>query len=226
MNAPTLAESVGYLAAALTLATFSLRTMIPVRIAAIGANWAFITYSIMAGLMPTLILHAILLPINAFRLRQMLRLAGAVREAAGADLDVGWLRPFMRARQVAAGETIFSRGEAADAIYFVASGAFRLREIDAEIGPGEIVGELGLVAHENRRTQSLVCIKAGELLSITYDEVRRLHFQNPLFAFYLLKLVSGRLLNDIARLQDERERWMSMPVIGAATGGGASAKAR
>lgn len=201
MTNEMLAQLAGFTAAGLTLAAFSLRTLIPMRIAAIGANIAFIAYSALAALVPTLVLHAILLPINLFRLRQMLRLTRAVRAAARADFNIEWLRPFMHARKTRAGEVIFNRGEMADAIFFVTHGAFRLRELNAPVGPGEVIGEIGLVAHENRRTQSLVCVADGTLLTITYDEVRRLYFQNPLFGFYLLKLIGARLTGDIARLE-------------------------
>ena len=180
---------------------FTLRTLVPIRLAAIGANVAFILYGALGGLLPPLILHSLLLPVNAFRLHRMFGLVRAVRAAATGDLDLAWLKPFMHTRGTVGGEYIFTRGERADAIYFVVSGCFQLLEIDKTIGPGEIVGEIGLVAEDQSRTLSLVSLSAGQLLTISYEEVRRLYFQDPQFSFYLLKLISRRLLSDLHRLE-------------------------
>jgi hypothetical protein len=61
-------DSLGYLASMLVLATFCMRTMVALRAVAIGSNLAFIGYAASAGLAPVLVLHALLLPINAYLL--------------------------------------------------------------------------------------------------------------------------------------------------------------
>lgn len=193
-------EIIGYVAAGLTLLAATLRTLIPIRLAMIGANICFIAFSALGGIWPTLVLHAALLPVNLYRLTELLRLSRDVRRASQGDLNLAWLKPFMHARTMRAGDRVFSRGEPAEALYFVVTGRFRLEEIDASVGPGEMIGELGLVTSDNRRTLSFVCEAEGRLLVITYDEVRALFLQNPLFGFYLLKLVGRRLMNDLARL--------------------------
>lgn len=68
-----MAELVGWLAAALTLVTFSMRSMAALRMAAIGANLCFIAYGFMSGLAPVLSLHLLLLPCNLLRLAQLCR---------------------------------------------------------------------------------------------------------------------------------------------------------
>jgi CRP/FNR family cyclic AMP-dependent transcriptional regulator len=60
-------EAAGYLASALVLATFCMKTMIPLRAVAICSNFAFIIYGFYDGVHPVLILHAILLPLNTWR---------------------------------------------------------------------------------------------------------------------------------------------------------------
>ncbi len=62
---------VGYVAASLVLATFCMRSMGALRLIALISNFAFIAYGYLAGLMPVLILHVVLLPVNAFRLLQL-----------------------------------------------------------------------------------------------------------------------------------------------------------
>lgn len=68
----TCLDALGYLAAGLVLATFCAKSMLRLRILAIGSNLAFITYAIGAGLWPILLLHAVMLPLNLLRLRQVI----------------------------------------------------------------------------------------------------------------------------------------------------------
>ena len=64
---------VGYLASSLTLATFCLQSMRRLRMMAMASNLAFIAYGYLGDLMPVLILHAVLLPVNTWRLMQLSR---------------------------------------------------------------------------------------------------------------------------------------------------------
>ena len=66
----------GYAASGMTLATFAQRTMLPMRIMALGSNVCFIAYGAMGPFLPVLTLHLILLPINLARLRALLRQSG------------------------------------------------------------------------------------------------------------------------------------------------------
>jgi hypothetical protein len=79
---PGLTEWLGYAAAGLVLATFSARSITALRVLAIASNVLFVAYAAGAHLMPVLILHALLLPINLARLGQALaekRRSGAMR---------------------------------------------------------------------------------------------------------------------------------------------------
>lgn len=64
-------DVLGYAASGLTLATFAQRTMLPMRILALGANVCFIGYGSMGMYMPVLVLHLVLLPVNLVRLRTL-----------------------------------------------------------------------------------------------------------------------------------------------------------
>lgn len=63
---------IGWLAAGLTLLTFSMRSMLWLRISALAANVCFITYGALAELAPVLVLHVLLLPCNVVRLGPLL----------------------------------------------------------------------------------------------------------------------------------------------------------
>jgi hypothetical protein len=61
-------DLLGYAAALLVLATFCMRDMVSLRVLAIASNLAFLGYAALAGIHPVLMLHALLLPMNVWRL--------------------------------------------------------------------------------------------------------------------------------------------------------------
>jgi hypothetical protein len=67
---PTAVDALGYAASVLVLLAFSLRSLVALRSVAIASNVAFIAYAGAAHLLPVLALHAVLLPINVWRLWQ------------------------------------------------------------------------------------------------------------------------------------------------------------
>jgi len=75
-------------------------------------------------------------------------------------------------------------------------------EINIELKPGHIFGEMGLLTSGFQRTASVECIESGQLLTISYDKVRELYFENPEFGFYFLRLVGERLLQNLKRAED------------------------
>jgi hypothetical protein len=66
-------STIGFIASALVLAAFGMKDMVNLRIVAICSNVAFIAYALVLNLPPILILHAILLPLNGWRLAQELQ---------------------------------------------------------------------------------------------------------------------------------------------------------
>ena len=69
MNPDTFASDlVGYTAAALVLLTFLAHSMGTLRAVAIASNVMVIAYALLADVPPVLLLHALLLPLNAWRL--------------------------------------------------------------------------------------------------------------------------------------------------------------
>jgi CRP-like cAMP-binding protein len=86
-------------------------------------------------------------------------------------------------------------------MFYTVTGKFLVAEIGVELPPGRIMGELGFLSPKNKRTQTVKCIEDGEVLSITYDKLLELYFQNPEFGYYFLRLTSERLMQNIARLE-------------------------
>ena len=66
-------DLIGYLACALVLATFYQKDLVALRIFALLSNVAFIVYATRVGLLPIMVLHSLLLPVNAARLLALYR---------------------------------------------------------------------------------------------------------------------------------------------------------
>jgi len=198
-----LADAMGYIAGILVFITFGMKTMIPLRAIGIASNVFFIAYGYLAPAYPPLILHILLLPLNIWRLREMLQLVRQVEQAVSGDLGMAWIKPFTSTRRINVGETPFRKGDAADRLFVVVSGRCRLAESGIDVAPGAVVGELALIAPNKTRTQTLECVEAGELLEITYGQIKQLYVQNPAFGFYFLELTTRRLFENIDSLEME-----------------------
>ena len=188
------------------VATASTKTMVPLRILAIIANCFLIVYFALAHAFLPLLLQLFALPINAYRLYQMFVLIRGVREAVQGKPSLDWLRPFMTERHFRKGDLLFAKGEPADAMFCTLTGRYVLLELGVEVERGEVVGELAMLSPDNKRTATLECIEDGNVLSITYEQVEELYYQNPTFGFYFLRLATARLFDNVARLEGELAR--------------------
>jgi hypothetical protein len=87
-------STIGYVASALVLAAFGMKDMVNLRIVAICSNIAFITYALVLSLLPVLILHVVLLPLNGWRLMETLKQSGATT-AGRSSLALGPIPDFI-----------------------------------------------------------------------------------------------------------------------------------
>ena len=182
-------------------ATLLMRTMVPLRILVIVSALFFMAYGALAGAISTFLMYLLLLPINGLRLIQLRNLVKKARVAAQGDLSMDWLKPFMNRRSYRRGDVLFRKGQPANEMYLTVTGKFLVKEIGVELPPGRIMGELGFLTPNNRRTQTIECIENGAVLTITYDRLLEIYFQNPEFGYYFLRLSTERLLQNIARLE-------------------------
>ncbi len=192
----TLGLVVGLIGAAISLASFLMKSMLPLRVAALSANLTFILYGLIESNMIVLGLHAILLPINAKRALEIRRLIRQIESARSDTPLAEWLLPHMTQRFARAGEILWRRGDAADEMLYVQSGDVRLVEYGETLGARSLVGEIGLFSPDNKRTQSLECVTDCELHSLTADGMYKLYYQNPKLGFHMMRLVVGRLIRD------------------------------
>jgi CRP/FNR family transcriptional regulator, cyclic AMP receptor protein len=96
--------------AASVLATFCMRTMVPLRVLALVSNVLFCLYGYLYNRPPVLILHLVLFPVNLYRLIQFQRLVRELQVVHPSDLSIeSWL-PHMTLRRMRAGETLIRQG--------------------------------------------------------------------------------------------------------------------
>jgi hypothetical protein len=189
----------------LVIVSAFVRTMIPLRWLAVGSNVGFIVYGLVHPSLLMVALHSVLLPVNLWRVRQMVRLTRRV-SAATVDpqqLQV-WLRPYMRSRSYRAGAVIFEQGALADRMYFLAEGQVELPEVGRSLQAGEMFGEIAFFAPDRRRSSSARCTRACTVMSIDEDTFKQLVYQNPDFGLEVVRLIAGRLTQDVRRLQSAK----------------------
>jgi hypothetical protein len=197
----TLANMFALVGAIFFVATLLMQTMVPLRVLNMVGCTFFATFGALSGNVATFLLYLLLLPINAVRLRQMLKLVKKASNATQGDMSMDWLKPFMTERRYRRGDRLFKKGDVAAEMFLTASGRFLVKEIGVELPPGRLMGELGFLTPNNRRTGTVECIEDGQVLTITYERLLEIYFQNQQFGYYFLILTSQRLLKDVSRLE-------------------------
>ncbi|MDQ6628548.1 MAG: cyclic nucleotide-binding domain-containing protein [Pseudomonadota bacterium] len=195
------------IAGGLTLTSSFVKTMVPLRFLAVGSNLGFLLFGILHPSPVMAMLQGSLLPINLYRSLEMVRLTRRVRAASrDADMSGVWLKPYMKSKRRPAGSILFSRGDIAEHLYFLAEGRVEFVEIGQSIGPGQIFGEIAFFAPDRRRTLTARCSEDSLVLRVDQGTVRQLYFQNPSFGFELVGLVAARLSADVNRLEAQLAR--------------------
>ncbi|SDN68703.1 Crp/Fnr family transcriptional regulator [Afipia sp. GAS231] len=197
----TLANMFALVGAVFFVATLLTHTMVPLRLANMVGCVCFAAFGALAHDIKTFLLYLLLLPINGVRLHQMLSLVRKARAATAGDMSMEWLKPFMTTRKYRRGDILFKKDDLAQDMLLTVTGQFLVKEIGVAVPPGRLMGELGFLSPDNRRTATIECTEDGQVLTITYEKLLEIYFQNPQFGYYFLVLTSQRLLENISRLE-------------------------
>lgn len=211
-----LAYAFGFVGAALMVASYLMKSMLPLRLTALLACVFFFIYGWMQWALPSLILYGLLIPINVKKAWSVHKLIRAIERAKSDTPLAEWLLPHMTARHASAGTRLWARGDQAGEMIFVESGSIRLLERDQVLGPGTLVGEIGLFAPDNRRTLTVICETDCELLSLSAEGMAQLYYTNPKLGYHVMRLVVERLMNDAERARVIAEEATKRATIAAA----------
>ncbi len=195
-----LMQSVAWFAAGLVFLSFFMKTIVPLRTIAIGSNVVFIVYALLGiyyevfdKVLPILVLHLALLPLNLHRLQQVKATIKSLHDIKSNQQSIESLVPYMKNERAPHGQRLFNKGDAAHCLYLIRSGTLELPEIGKTLGAGTVLGEVGVFSRQARRTTSAVCVDDCELFSITAEKVMELFYQEPRFGFYIVRLLSQHL---------------------------------
>jgi CRP/FNR family transcriptional regulator, cyclic AMP receptor protein len=192
----TLAYVLGFIGAALMLASYMMHSMLPLRLVALAACVFLVAYGAIAQAMPTLLLYGLLVPINIKKALAVHKLVKAIEHAKDDTPVAEWLLPHMTRRVEKAGAVLWTKGDSAHEMIYLESGTLRLVEHGELIGPGAIVGEIGLLSPDNRRTLGINCETDCVLFSLSAEGMAQLYYQNPKLGFHVVRLIVARLTHD------------------------------
>ena len=157
-------EAVGWAASALTVATYAMNTMMTLRILALLSSVCFLIYGYANALWPLMAMEATLLPINAYRLWQLLSLRRRIAtDSPDAPEDFTVVKRYGKQRKVPTGTGIFQKGDRADRLYLLAEGRVGIEEPGVEIRAGDIFGEMAFFTRAGTRTATARCLSDATL---------------------------------------------------------------
>jgi CRP/FNR family transcriptional regulator, cyclic AMP receptor protein len=183
-----------WLAAGLVFLSFFMKTIVPLRTVAIFSNLTFIGYSLLGlrygifdKVLPILVLHCALLPLNWLRLHEVKSKIKAVRAMKSGDGAAELLTPYMQPKHLAAGTVLFRQGDRAEQVYVLKTGQVRLVELDKRLTEGALFGEVAVFSDDARRTATAVCDTDCELYSVAGEKILELFYQDQAFAFLIAR---------------------------------------
>lgn len=118
------------------------------------------------------------------------------------DDEVQRLLSIARRRRFARGEVVFHQHDPADTLHLVDKGRFAVRittplgdtAILALLGPGDMFGELALLAPDGaQRSATVAALEAGETRSIHRLDFDRLRSEQPSTAEVLISILHGQV---------------------------------
>jgi hypothetical protein len=188
-------QFVAWLAAALVFTSFFMKTMLALRCVAVASNFAFIAFALLGyesgvfdKVLPILVLHTALLPLNLHRLRQVIRSGrGDLKCRRARTRAIDQLESDMARQTAGQGETLFHRNTPADRLYVVKSGCLYLPELNRRLGPGQVLADAGLWESNGLRKASAICESDCELFYMTRQKIFGSSYRQRQIAFLIMR---------------------------------------
>ena len=203
---------IGLLGGALYLASHFMRGMVPLRVLSLCSNVALIVYSVFhlhfdlaqLAVLPEFLLNVILLPMNAKRLVEILRLTKQIENVTERSPMSEWLLPHMHLHKHHAGHVLFREGDPGDKLYVLLEGKVRIsrqvpgmgEEALAVLRAGTHFGEMALI-DDFPRSADARAHEACKLFVVRKEDMEDLLFVDRDLAYDLLwsfvRTLSSRL---------------------------------
>jgi CRP-like cAMP-binding protein len=95
------------------------------------------------------------------------------------------------------GEVLIRKGDPSNAFYLVLAGQALGGGRRTEIGPGSIVGEMGVLSRTHRRTATVDAKTDCELGRVSAEDFQRVCFANPSLGLSLVRSIIDRLTREV-----------------------------
>lgn len=196
-------EAVGWLAVAFKLATFSMNSMIWLRVLVILSSVCFIVYSAVFQIWPLLTIEVILLAINAYRLYELIALRRLVTHMTDeSEADFSAAMAYGKRRDIRAGDVLFEKGDPVDSLYYLAEGRVEIEGQDVTVPAGNIFGEMAFFNSSAERMATVRCVEDTVVYEVNEKRFTRLQYEDPKFAMSVMRLVTKRLVANAAHAQE------------------------
>ena len=111
------------------------------------------------------------------------------------------IRGFMRELVILRGEELVAEGDASDSFFEVVRGAFTVQRARdegpiAELGPGDLIGEIGFFGNI-RRTATVTAIRDSCVLSLSRAAYNKIAVEAPSIVGFLLEAMALRVAADV-----------------------------
>jgi CRP-like cAMP-binding protein len=141
-----------------------------------------------------------------------------LREQPLSNLEVSFLASLSTSRKIDGGDTIFSEGDAGDAMYVVLDGRVVISkfltgagiEALAVLGRGEIFGEMALIDRLPRSADAVAHEEGAVVLSVPAEVLHGLLDIEKFSSVRLLKILCGLIARRVRATDDKLFGWFMM----------------
>lgn len=197
-------EAVGWLAVAFKLATFSMNSMMWLRVLVILSSVCFIIYSASFQIWPLLAVEVILLSINAYRLYELTALRRLVTHMTDeSEPDFSAAMAYGKKRVIQSGDVLFEKGDPVDSLYYLAEGLVEIEGQNVTVPVGKIFGEMAFFNSSAVRMATVRCVEDTVVYELNEKRFTRLQYEDPKFAMAVMRLVTRRLVANAAQTQKD-----------------------
>jgi CRP-like cAMP-binding protein len=105
----------------------------------------------------------------------------------------------MTSRTFHAGEVLTRQGDPADRMFYLVKGEVEVQGIGKRLGPGSVVGEIGVFARNHTRMATVSCLTDCEAFELKETKAKEIYFQNPAFGYAVLQIIIARLIENIGQ---------------------------
>lgn len=190
ISLPDAITMLGFCGAGLSLSAWAMKRTLYMRMFSLCSSLCLLSYGIAVGAWPVIVTNAGLLPLNAYRLCQLLLVLKAAR---GAVEDPAWLVPHSRMLTIADGEALVKAGEPARRLVLILSGMARADE--ARLGPGDFAGDGRPFQPDLTESRTVLACGEARVAVVRLPPLEDYALQDPL----LLRRVAHLALQRIPR---------------------------